>query len=270
MDVPAGAWPDAPGAAPEEKPPEAYAGTPAAHTWTALFLLAIAFMAYDSITLTIDGIQAALDPDGAEAQAIEDNAELITPGLLWLNSAFILFIFGLIPLGWVALTRVKVSGTWRYLHMDGPDIGKRIGIGLALGVGMWLALIVVNVIRLAVTGELDAALSSNSTEESAVTRALLDNLNWPLALFIALVAGVAEEIFFRGVLQRWIGVWGQAIVFGLTHAGYGTVDQIVFPFLLGIAFGFMVKRGYGLWMAIAAHFMFDFVQLSLALLIGTG
>ena len=173
-------------------------------------------------------------------------------------------------MAWVALTRVKASATWRYLHMDGPDIGKRLAVGLGIGVLMWLALIVINVIRLAVTGELDAALDGNGTQESAVTRALLDNLNWPLAFFIALVAGVAEEIFFRGVLQRWIGVWGQGIVFGLTHAGYGTVDQILFPFILGIAFGFMVKRGYGLWMAIGAHFMFDFVQLSLALLIGTG
>ena len=268
MDVPEGAWPEAPVEA--ERPPEAYSGTPAAHTWTALFVLAIAFMAYDSITLTIDGIQAALDPDGAEAQAIEDNAGLITPGLLWLNSIVILFIFGMIPTAWVALTRVKVSATWRYLRMDGPDIGKRIGIGLGIGLGMWLTLIVINVIRLAVTGELDAALDGNSTEESAVTAALLANLSWPLALFIALVAGVAEEIFFRGVLQRWIGIWGQGIVFGLTHAGYGTIDQIVFPFLLGIAFGYIVKRGHGLWMAIAAHFMFDFVQLSLALLVGTG
>ena len=84
-------------------------------------------------------------------------------------------IFGAIPVAWVALTRVKASATWRYLHMDGPDIGKRLAVGLGIGVLMWLALIVINVIRLAVTGELDAALDGNGTQESAVTRALLDH-----------------------------------------------------------------------------------------------
>ncbi|MGB1586609.1 MAG: lysostaphin resistance A-like protein [Thermoplasmatota archaeon] len=264
---------EAPTAAPgqvDERPPEAYSGTGWAHLWTGLFALVLLLLALNSIIIAVDGIQAALDGDSQEAQAIEDSAAGTTPEILWINSAFILVAFGILPTAWVALTRVKASATWRYLRMDGPDIGKRIAIGLGIGIGLWLTLIVINVIRLAITGELDGLMEGNETEQSPVTQALIDNLNWPLAIFIALVAGVCEELFFRGILQRWLGIWGQAAIFGITHAGYGTLDQIVFPFILGIVFGYLVKRGYGLWMPIAAHFMFNFVQLALALLFGSG
>lgn len=273
MQIPDDAWPnEPPGAKPDLSADEAmrYAGTPAAHTWTALFGLALALMAFDSILQAIDGIKAALNPDGSEAQNLEEMAELITPGVLWLNSAFILFIFGFIPIAWVALTRVKAWATWRYLHMSREDIWKKLGLGAALGIGMWLTMVVLTVIQLAITGELDSAMSDNATQDSPVSQALIDNINWPLAFFIAAVAGFAEEVFFRGVLQRWIGVWGQAAVFGVTHAGYGTLAQIFVPFGIGLLLGYLVKRGHGLWLVIAAHFMFDFVQFALVLLFGTG
>jgi membrane protease YdiL (CAAX protease family) len=65
--------------------------------------------------------------------------------------------------------------------------------------------------------------------------------------------------------MRKYGIWVQAVIFGLAHASYGTVIQIVAPFLLGLLFGVVAKR-QGLWAAIVAHFLVDMVALGAALL----
>ena len=248
-------------------PAEAFRKTTGAKVWTVVFGIILALMAYGSMMELVAGVQVVFDPDGEEAQDLENFAKQITGGLLWLNSILLLVLFGLIPLAWVALTRVQPNpGTWIYLHLVWqPDTWRRLAQGLGLGILLWLGVVVLSTIQLAIEGELSSIFDENATADSPIVEAFLREITWPLAIFMALVAGFAEEVFFRGVLQRWIGWWGQAIAFGLTHASYGTWEQIVFPFGLGLLFGWLVKRGYGLWLVIAAHFMFDFVQFALAL-----
>ena len=247
--------------------PEDFRKTPGTIAGTVVFGMLLAGLAVLYAFVVVSGIQAALDPDSDEAQGIEDGAQNITSEALWAESASNLVLLGLIPMAWVAFTRVRPRlGTLRYFHLERThEAGRDILKGLGLGIVLWLAVVVIAILRLAVTGDLDTAFSENETAQSPLVEAFDRVLTLPLALFVAFVAGTAEEIFFRGVLQRWIGVWGQAAVFGVTHAGYGTIDQIVFPFALGILFGFMVKRGASLYLLMAAHFMFDFVQFSLLL-----
>ena len=89
-------------------------------------------------------------------------------------------------------------------------------------------------------------------------------LDWPLVIALSITAGVTEEILFRGILQRWVGVWGQAVLFGLAHAGYDTVLNVAVPLLIGIGFGYVYKWRRNLWTVIVAHFLYDFVLLSVA------
>jgi membrane protease YdiL (CAAX protease family) len=63
-------------------------------------------------------------------------------------------------------------------------------------------------------------------------------------------------------VQRRLGVWGQAVLFGLFHLSYGTPLQVILPALLGLLYGFLVKRGAPLWTTMAAHFVFDYAQLT--------
>src|SRR5262249_4435092 len=48
---------------------------------------------------------------------------------------------------------------------------------------------------------------------------LAEALDAPSALFISVLAGVGEELFFRGVLQREIGLLLSSAVFGALHFG---------------------------------------------------
>ena len=83
--------------------------------------------------------------------------------------------------------------------------------------------------------------------------------------FVALGAGWAEELFFRGVLQEHIGIWWAALVFALMH---GVVLSLRWRWLLFGAYLFAagVGLGYlcawsGLVAAMVAHAAYDVVAI---------
>ena len=71
---------------------------------------------------------------------------------------------------------------------------------------------------------------------------------------VSIVAGVCEEIVFRGYLQRQlpIGVASQAIVFGVSH-GYQGVRSIINITVIGLLFGIAAKWRRGLVPGMIAH-----------------
>ncbi|HUR63463.1 MAG TPA: CPBP family glutamic-type intramembrane protease [Candidatus Thermoplasmatota archaeon] len=92
------------------------------------------------------------------------------------------------------------------------------------------------------------------------------------AVLLSAAAALGEELLFRGLLQglllrgfRALGRWPgavlaivlQAAVFGFAHAGYGNFAHVLFPALFGLLAGFLAWR-FGLWSAIALHFLADF------------
>ena len=96
---------------------------------------------------------------------------------------------------------------------------------------------------------------------------LLKNL-----VFIALFAGVGEELFFRGILQRlfvqgfrnaWLGIILAAFVFSFFHFQFFGF----FPrFVLGILLGALYWYSGSLWTAMLAHFVYDAVIIILIFL----
>jgi membrane protease YdiL (CAAX protease family) len=82
-------------------------------------------------------------------------------------------------------------------------------------------------------------------------------------LFVAVFAGVGEELFFRGVLQRlfiklfrnpWMGIIVTAIIFSAIHLQfYGFIPR----FVLGVLLGLIYWYSGSLWPAIVAHFAYD-------------
>ena len=82
-------------------------------------------------------------------------------------------------------------------------------------------------------------------------------------IFVSLFAGVGEELFFRGVLQRmliratknpWIGIILAGAVFSAFHFQfYGFLPRM----FLGILLGAIYWYSGSLWVAMAAHFFYD-------------
>lgn len=71
---------------------------------------------------------------------------------------------------------------------------------------------------------------------------------------VSIVAGICEEIVFRGYLQRRlpIGVITQAIAFGISH-GYQGLRSIINITVIGLLFGVVAKWRRGLVPNMLAH-----------------
>lgn len=84
-------------------------------------------------------------------------------------------------------------------------------------------------------------------------------------IFIAAFAGIGEELFFRGILQRliirgtrnpWLGIVITALAFSFFHFQFFGF----FPrFFLGLLLGAVYWYSGSLWTAILAHFLYDAV-----------
>ncbi len=77
-------------------------------------------------------------------------------------------------------------------------------------------------------------------------------------LVIGVAAGVCEEVFFRGVVQRslerygrWPSILLTALLFGLLHADF---QKLAGTFLLGALIGFIVYRTNSIFGGMFAHF----------------
>lgn len=81
---------------------------------------------------------------------------------------------------------------------------------------------------------------------------------WLLLLAVGILAPVAEELVFRGMLfgrlKEWLkpeaAVLISSVIFGLYH---GNVVQFVYAFLLGTLFALIYYRTGTLWTAVAGH-----------------
>ncbi|MCM1483346.1 MAG: CPBP family intramembrane metalloprotease [Muribaculaceae bacterium] len=110
---------------------------------------------------------------------------------------------------------------------------------------------------------MDAWMRSAEGQASAAIRTLMGGTGAGALIMLWLVAGVlaglSEELFFRGGLQRilitarinpHVAIWVTAIIFSAVHMQFfGFVPRM----LLGAYFGYLAWWSGSLWMSVAAH-----------------
>ncbi|RYY41409.1 MAG: CPBP family intramembrane metalloprotease [Chitinophagaceae bacterium] len=89
-------------------------------------------------------------------------------------------------------------------------------------------------------------------------------------LFIAVFAGIGEELFFRGIVQRliirstrnaWAGILISAFLFSFFHFQFlGLLPRL----FLGIILGALYWYSGSLWTSIVAHFLYDALFIIIA------
>jgi len=93
----------------------------------------------------------------------------------------------------------------------------------------------------------------------------MSHLNfWQLAV-IAALAGIGEELFFRGLIQLglsaglglniWLAILIASLIFGLAHAA--TLTYFLLAFVISIYFGFLFDDTGNLFVPIAIHALYD-------------
>lgn len=94
--------------------------------------------------------------------------------------------------------------------------------------------------------------------------------NMFLLFFTALTAGVTEELIFRGYLQTRLtlllknpywAIFISSLIFGLVHFRYGTVKNMVGPFIIGLGLAIYYWRYRNIKVTIIFHFLWDFAGL---------
>lgn len=100
--------------------------------------------------------------------------------------------------------------------------------------------------------------------ENPQADAIAQALTPALAVLVAILAGVGEELYFRGFLLPRTNNLVQAGLFGIIHATYLTPFQVILPFALGLLFGW-VRRETSLWSVIVAHSAFNATMLLLSI-----
>ncbi len=82
-------------------------------------------------------------------------------------------------------------------------------------------------------------------------------------IFLAICAGVGEELLFRSGVQYYLGPWITSVLFVAIHGYLNPLNWrmslygiIVLPFILIISFAL---EEFGLWFCIGAHFSYDLV-----------
>ena len=184
------------------------------------------------------------------------------PELFFLQAVFLLallawFLVG--HAGWLP-PGVPLGGALaRQLGFAAERPLREAGIGVALGVLMWPALLAMLLAAVA----LFVAFGAEDLLPQQPPELIVWIAGLPIAvkLGLAACAGVVEEAFFRGLLQPRVGVGLSTLLFVLAHLAYDQPFMLVGITLLSLFFAALVEWRQNLWPAIAAHFLFDAVQL---------
>jgi membrane protease YdiL (CAAX protease family) len=140
-----------------------------------------------------------------------------------------------------------------------PNVPRELGLGLLLGLGAWVAVLLALMV---IAGAIWAVGGENAVPKSPPAMIpFIAGLPVWVRFLVSLSAGLVEESFFRGFLQPRIGIFFSTGFFVLAHLSYGQPFMLIGIALLSLIYAYLVKWRQNLWPAIAAHALFDGVQL---------
>ena len=181
----------------------------------------------------------------------------IDPGAISFWSLFTLHVLLVVFLAgwWVLAGSPPVT---RFLNLQRHDAGGSILLGIVVGVGGWLLTIA---IAIAIGLVLKAAgMLPEDAQPSPVIPWMAALPFWKKAM-IVFSAMTVEEAFFRGWLQKRVGLVLSTILFAVSHAGYGQPLLLIGVTVVSLVIGVTFYRTRNLWPCIIAHGVFDAIQL---------
>jgi len=207
-----------------------------AYVWLGIFL--------GALTLLI--VASALAPPSAK-----DLARVPFYSLFTLHAILIIFLLG----WWLLAGRPPLM---RFFNIQRHAPGEAVMTGLAVGVGGWMLTILL-AIAIAYILQATGVLPKNP-QPSAMIAWMASLPLWKKVLIVC-SAMTVEEAFFRGWLQKRIGLIASTALFALAHAGLGQPFLLVGVAIISLIIGFTFYRTKNLIPGIIAHGVFDAVQL---------
>lgn len=207
----------------------------AAYTWLGIIMFLLTFLVV------------------ASSQRVPTAQELARApfySLFLLHAILIVFLFG-----WWLLTRRPPIR--EFLNIRQP-YGESILAGFAIGLAGWLF-----TIALAATIALilrQAGVLPKQIQPPPMIAWMANLPAWKKAL-VVLSAMTVEEAFFRGWLQKRVGLIASTILFATAHVGLGQPFLLIGVAIISLIIGFTFYRTKNLIPGVIAHGVFDAVQL---------
>ena len=159
----------------------------------------------------------------------------------------------LVLVSYVTVRSIPLSGTGLFAKGIMPvPIQVLIGLGIGLGLGLvqylFLRNTISNIGSISIFGEFYIAVTE--------------------VVFIA----ITEEFLFRGLLlnylnkimPKWMGINISSLIFAIFHIGYLSPIEVIFAYLIGMAFAYLAVRTGSLTSPILAHGIGSVVMIVLA------
>ena len=158
------------------------------------------------------------------------------------------------------LLRLERKNARKELHLTKINYGKSLVDGLALFAVIFFVLIVQGLVLQAL-GLLDNKIVAE-----------LIAIQDPLTLILAFTLGpLGEELLFRGYLLNKLGVIVQGVLFGLFHAAYGSIAEVLAALTVGIILGVYMQRRKNIYACTLAHAFYNlFAIITVLSLKGAG
>jgi membrane protease YdiL (CAAX protease family) len=158
--------------------------------------------------------------------------------------------------GWWLLTQRPPLRA--YLNLPRANTGEAILGGFAMGLTGWivtLAFALLIGVILNATG-----LAPKNMTPPPMIAWLSAQPIWKKAL-IVISAMTVEEAFFRGWLQKRVGLIASTVLFALAHSGFGQPLLLIGVSVVSLVIGTTFYRTKNLLPGIVAHGVFDAIQL---------
>jgi uncharacterized protein len=132
-----------------------------------------------------------------------------------------------------------------------PPPAKRWWLVAVLGIGIFLA------VAFGIELVADLVAPNQQKQVTDVNTVLFSHFNNPAAvIFLGVLAGVVEEILFRGALLPRLGIVVTAVLFAALHTQYAVSFATLEVFVLGIGLGWLRTRA-GTLPCIVTHAGYD-------------
>jgi membrane protease YdiL (CAAX protease family) len=188
------------------------------------------------------GFQSPAPPDGEQPQGRRIHPHTLMAYALLLGLAMIAAAWL-----WAGVIRGRDLGAWFPAAHWPADVilGGLAGTGFALGI--WALL--------------DFVPAFRRIEQLLLSVLDMDALRWYDPLLFGLLAGIPEEILFRGAMQSALGWPLTSVLFGALHAL--SLAYFVYATVAGALLGGLAIWGGGLWAPMAAHIAIDTIMFAL-------
>ncbi len=208
----------------------------AAYAWLGLFLFGIALLVTGAALHTPTPKQLAT-----------------TPFYRLFALHWILIIFLLV--WWLLTGRPNLL---EFVNIRRERPGEAVMAGFAVGFGGWIVTILLALlVGLILTA---AGVMPKNPQPSPMIGYMAKLALWK-KITIVFSAMTVEEAFFRGWLQKRVGLLASTILFAVAHSGLGQPLLLIGVFIISLIIGFTFYRTKNLIPCIIAHGVFDAIQL---------